>query len=270
MNTTAPGASTASFAAQQTFVTGSRATLRARGGHQRRRQAGPCRGQLHHRHRVGVPEHNHAGVHNRRLRRSSDRGHGQQSYSVAVGGHQRRWPAGPPRVKHRQLDDNGPAEYDCAGGSTPSFVTEQTLATGGEPWFMILGDLNGDGKTDLAFSNTTSNTLSVLLNTMPTRSSTPSFASQQTFATGTNPDSVAVRDVNGDGLPDLIMPTRAATRSRCSLTPRQPAPARPPLPPSKPSPPAPARSPWRWATSMATASPISSSPTAAAIRSRCS
>src|SRR5262249_32570145 len=33
---------------------------------------------------------------------------------------------------------------------------------------------------------------------------TPSFAAQQTFATGSGPISVALGDVNGDGRPDLI------------------------------------------------------------------
>ncbi|WP_425545133.1 FG-GAP repeat domain-containing protein [Dokdonella soli] len=36
---------------------------------------------------------------------------------------------------------------------------------------------------------------------------TPSFATQQTFATGTLPQSVTVADVNGDGKPDLDVPS---------------------------------------------------------------
>ena len=34
---------------------------------------------------------------------------------------------------------------------------------------------------------------------------TPSFAAQQTFASGDGPDSVAVADLNGDGKPDLVV-----------------------------------------------------------------
>jgi len=37
------------------------------------------------------------------------------------------------------------------------------------------------------------------------RSFTPSFASQQTFATGATPISVTTADLNGDGKPDLIV-----------------------------------------------------------------
>src|SRR5262249_39141483 len=57
---------------------------------------------------------------------------------------------------------------------------------------------------DLIVANFTSNTVSVLLNTTAPGASTPSFATQQTFATGTAPRSVAASDVNGDGKPDLI------------------------------------------------------------------
>ena len=48
-------------------------------------------------------------------------------------------------------------------------------------------------------------TVSVLLNTTPTGATTASFAAQQTFATGTEPHSVAVADFNGDGKPDLVV-----------------------------------------------------------------
>jgi hypothetical protein len=45
----------------------------------------------------------------------------------------------------------------------------------------------------------------VLLNTTAAGATTPSFAPQQTFATGSRPTSVAVADVNGDGKPDLAV-----------------------------------------------------------------
>src|SRR5262249_57843539 len=58
---------------------------------------------------------------------------------------------------------------------------------------------------DLLGANNVSGTVSVLLNTTAAGATIPSFAPQQTFATGTQPSSVAVGDVNGDGRPDLLV-----------------------------------------------------------------
>src|SRR5207248_714769 len=90
------------------------------------------------------------------------------------------------------------------GSSTPSFATQQTFATGNGPDSVAVADVNGDGRPDLLITNAFDATVSVLLNTTTPGASIPSFAIQQTFATGNGPDSLAVADVNGDGKPDLI------------------------------------------------------------------
>jgi hypothetical protein len=84
-----------------------------------------------------------------------------------------------------------------------SFAPQQTFATGAGPSSVAVADFNGDGKPDLAVANSALNTVSVLLNTTPAGATAPSFAPQQTFATGNGSFSVAVGDFNGDGKPDL-------------------------------------------------------------------
>ncbi len=81
-----------------------------------------------------------------------------------------------------------------------SFQNQQTFATGSLPDSVALGDVNGDGKPDLAVANFYSNTVSVLLG-----NGNGIFQSQQTFGTGTNPRALALGDVNGDGLLDLAV-----------------------------------------------------------------
>ncbi|QBB71649.1 hypothetical protein ELE36_15500 [Pseudolysobacter antarcticus] len=93
----------------------------------------------------------------------------------------------------------------AAGAGVVSFATPQTFATGTDPRSIISLDINGDGKPDLIAANRNSNTISVLLNTTATGATTGSFATQQTFATGTSPIWVAAADVNRDGKPDLVV-----------------------------------------------------------------
>jgi len=91
------------------------------------------------------------------------------------------------------------------GTTTPIFETQESFATGREPLSVTVADVNGDGKPDLIVANSGDNTVSVLLNTTVPGATTPTFAIQQTFATGTSPGSVTTADVNGDGRPDLIV-----------------------------------------------------------------
>ncbi|HEX2473120.1 MAG TPA: VCBS repeat-containing protein, partial [Lacipirellulaceae bacterium] len=63
-----------------------------------------------------------------------------------------------------------------------------------------IGDLNGDGKLDLAVTYAGSNTVSVLLGSVG-----GGFSAATPYPTGTNPLSVAIGDLNGDGRRDLAV-----------------------------------------------------------------
>ncbi|MFY8004907.1 MAG: FG-GAP-like repeat-containing protein, partial [Chitinophagaceae bacterium] len=87
-----------------------------------------------------------------------------------------------------------------------SFAAKVDFATGSYPNSVAIGDLDGDGKLDLAVANQNSNNVSVFRNTSTSGSiDVSSFAAGVDFATGTNPVAVAIGDLDGDGKPDLAV-----------------------------------------------------------------
>jgi hypothetical protein len=94
--------------------------------------------------------------------------------------------------------------------SAPSFARARSYPAGRFPRSVAIGDLNGDGKPDLAIANQGdekgANTVSVLLNR-----GDGSFRARRDYATGEGPESVAIGDLNGDGKPDLATATGFAS-----------------------------------------------------------
>ena len=89
------------------------------------------------------------------------------------------------------------------GQSDGTFAAAATYSSGGSyPYSVAIGDLNGDGRPDLAVANSTaSNNVGVLLG-----QSGGTFAPAVTYSSGgIEPASVAIGDLNGDGRPDLAV-----------------------------------------------------------------
>jgi hypothetical protein len=93
----------------------------------------------------------------------------------------------------------------AVGAATAAFATQQVFAVGISPRGLVAADFNGDGRSDLAVTNQSSNTVSVLLNMTAPGAATPSFAAQQTFDVGANPYGIMAGDLDGDGRPDLAV-----------------------------------------------------------------
>jgi hypothetical protein len=79
-----------------------------------------------------------------------------------------------------------------------SFQARRDYATGDRPISVAIGDLNGDGKPDLAIANVFTETVSVLANR-----GDGSFQAKRDYGTGRYPSSVAIGDLNGEGKPEL-------------------------------------------------------------------
>ncbi|MGA7618366.1 FG-GAP-like repeat-containing protein [Candidatus Binatus sp.] len=207
INTTAPGATTPSFATRQTFATGSfafSATVADVNGNNKPDLI------------VANYNSNTVSV----LLNTTVRGATTPSFAP-----QQTFAAGSCPHSVTSADINGDGKPDlilanagsegrngvsvllnttAPGATTPSFAPQQTFTAFSDPTSVTAADVNGDGKPDLIVANE-AGAVSVLLNTTAPGAATPSFGPQQDFAAGGGPISVTAADINGDGKPDLIV-----------------------------------------------------------------
>ena len=91
------------------------------------------------------------------------------------------------------------------GNSCPMFHAARAFNAGGDAYSVAIGDLNGDGKSDIVVANYDQNTVSVLLG-----QGDGTFAPAAAFSAGANPRSISIGDLNGDGKPDLAVVNSAS------------------------------------------------------------
>jgi hypothetical protein len=91
---------------------------------------------------------------------------------------------------------------------TVSFATRYDVSLDGQdPWNVGLGDIDGDGRLDLITANNSTQTVSVLRNTITTPGSigTGSFSGRVDFSTGMTNIRLSIGDLDGDGRADLAL-----------------------------------------------------------------
>ena len=170
-------------------------------GPQRRRQARPRGRELQLRHRLGA-----ARQRQRHLRRRHQFRQRERIPSRSRSGTSTATASSTSRSRTQRLQHNVSV---LLGNGDGTFGAATNFAAGRRPASVAIGDLNGDGKLDLAVANSDSNNVSVLLG-----NGNGTFGAATNFAAGSEPRSVAIGDLNGDGKLDLAVANQIRLRQR--------------------------------------------------------
>lgn len=92
------------------------------------------------------------------------------------------------------------------GNGDGTFQPAVNYNAGAQPLFIAVGDVNRDGRLDLAVANASSQNVSILLG-----NGDGTFQTAVNYSTNGDAFSVAVADLNGDGKPDLIVASGSVT-----------------------------------------------------------
>jgi 6-phosphogluconolactonase (cycloisomerase 2 family) len=95
--------------------------------------------------------------------------------------------------------------------SSSSFAGKIDIATGAQPRMLLINDIDGDGKPDIAVSNYNSASVSIFRNTSTPGSVSTTTLTKTDITTGTNPFFISIGDIDGDGKPDLAVTNTGST-----------------------------------------------------------
>jgi hypothetical protein len=114
---------------------------------------------------------------------------------------------GKPDLVLADFSGNGNAVVLFQDPTNPGqFLAPVNLSTGYLTPSVAIGDLNGDGKPDVVAANFDSNGNNGRVSIFFQDPANPgTFRARVDFPAGAQPQAVRIRDVNGDGLPDLVV-----------------------------------------------------------------
>jgi len=144
---------------------------------------------------------NKGGITNNDFAAKTDLATGTTPYTVAIGDID--GDGKPDLVITNYSSNNVSVLLNTGSSGNISFAAKADFITGLHPYYVVIGDIDGDGKPDLSIANINDNSVSVLRNTSTL--GVISFASKVDFTTGTNPNSISIGDIDGDGKPDLAV-----------------------------------------------------------------